>query len=371
MAAERVDFLTTGLEVGGAETQLVRLATALKGRGWHPRIISMIGSGPLAEAVHEAGVPLVDLGMKRGRAGPGALPRLIRILRQDRSRSLVSFMYHANILGRVAGRPAGVPRVISAIRNERFGSAGRDRLLRWTDPLGHVNVINSRLAASALRERGLVPARGLQVIPNGIALEEYALPAAAGAGVRAELGIGPDEFVWLAVGRLVPQKDPLGLLRAFALDAPAGTRLVLAGGGPLEGALREAAAKLGVGERVSFPGVRRDVPALLAAADAFVLASAWEGLPNVLMEAHAARLPVVATRVGGVGEIVTDGETGYLCPAGSPEALGAAMRRLESLPPARRLALGQAGHHQVRCRFGMDAVTDRWETLLSSGQRPA
>ena len=144
--------------------------------------------------------------------------------------------------------------------------------------------------------------------------------------MRAELAVADDEFLWLAVGRLVPQKDVPNLLDAFAKHHAAHprSRLAIVGDGALRDEMVAHAASLGVGEAVAFLGIRRDVPQLMAAADVFVMSSAWEGLPNVVMEAMAAGLPVVSTNVGGVAELVEDPGTGALVPASDA---GASRRR--------------------------------------------
>ena len=145
------------------------------------------------------------------------------------------------------------------------------------------------------------------------------------------------------MGRFEPQKNPLGLIAAFARAAagrPA-LRLAMAGEGSLLEASRALAEKLGVAGRVSFLGLLRRVPEMLSACDLFALASHWEGAPMAVIEAMAARLPVVATAVGGVPELVVDGVTGLLTPPGDAAALAAALAALAD-DPERRRRLGEA-----------------------------
>jgi len=364
LAGRSVDFLITGLELGGAETQLVRLVASLRTRGHVVRVISMRAPGPLGPAVRATGVPLLHLGMRPRTPNPRGLGRLFRLWRGQPPDSVVSFLYHANLLGRLAGRLASIPLIVSSIRNERFGSRIREILLRTTDGLGHVNVANSSLAASALQRRGLVPRCGIQVIPNGIRTSDLRPRPDARARIRADLGTPGDSFVWICIGRMVPQKDHATLILAFERLRGTNSRLVLVGEGPLRERLQQLVDRAGLSDRVQFLGARRDVADLLDAADAMVLSSAWEGLPNVVMEALALERPVVATAVGGLPELVMADESGYLVAPGDPAVLAGAMRRLQSLPPDQRRRMGRRGHEHIAAVYDLEKVVDRWEALL-------
>ncbi|MDQ1400498.1 MAG: hypothetical protein QOK20_2430, partial [Acidimicrobiaceae bacterium] len=309
---------------------------------------------------------------------------------------VISFVYQANVLGRLAGRLAGVPVVISSVRNEWFGGRSRELVMRGTDRLSTITTTNSRVAAERLIERRIVPRHRLVVIPNGIDLAPFQHAGAARAATRAELGIADGQFVWLAAGRLEPQKDYPTLLAALAalsalpaesagtaLTAPsAGTALsapsagassarsgldhclLIAGKGRLRHELEAAAAEMGLGPRVRFLGVRSDIPELIAASDAVVLSSRFEGLPNVVMEAMAGARPVVATRVGGAPELVEDGVSGILVHPGDPDALASAMHKVMAAPKLQRHAMGGRGQSIVSERFGLAAMGESWLRLL-------
>ena len=357
--------MTTGLGYGGAETQLVRLATRLKARGWNVHVVSMLPPQAYVGDLQRAGISVVSLGMRRGIPDPKALFRLVFILRREKPQLLTTFMYHANLLGRVAGRLAGVPVVVSSIRNERFGGTLRDRIMRVTDSLADVTTVNSHLAGQAIVRRGVVPAKKLRVIPNGLDTARFVWSPDLRKHVREALGVDEGSFLWLAVGRLEQQKDYPNLLEAFVrvVRERSEAALRIAGEGPLRPALEGTVRRLGLEQRVIFLGVRADVPRLLAAADAFVLASAWEGLPNVVMEAMAAGKPVVATRVGGVPELVEHGKSGFLVPPKDPEALAVAMLRLMALSDETRARMGEAGQAHVRANYELERVVDKWEAL--------
>jgi glycosyltransferase involved in cell wall biosynthesis len=203
----------------------------------------------------------------------------------------------------------------------------------------------------------------IEVIPTGIDLTPFQLDGDP-AKVRAELGLPPDAYVFGTVGRLERPKGHVYLLRAFeqVVKTNARARLVLVGDGSLAKPLQEEAARLGLAERVAFAGSRRDVPYLLRAMDVFVFPSLWEGQGLALVEAMASGLPVVASRVGGVSEVITDGTCGQLVPPGSPEALADAMLAVMA-SPARAREMGAAGRARAEAVFGASRMIKRLEDL--------
>ncbi len=363
--ARRVVLVINGLTVGGAETQLVHLAHALRDRGHAVWVLAILRSFAFATELAALGVPVhvIDPPPPRGLM---ALARTVRALRRWQPDVVVSFLYQANVLARLASALAGVPVAVSSIRNERFGGRRRELLLRLTDPLATVTTTNSALAASALLRRRVVAPGRLRVIPNGVDPSAFTCPSGPRERLRAALGETEGRFVWLAAGRLEPQKDYATLLHAVARGAADGSTAALwiAGQGRERAALEALAAELGLGDRVRLLGLRHDVPGLLAAADALVLSSAWEGLPNVVLQAMAARRPVVATAVGGIPELVREGVTGLLAPPRRPVVLAAAMRTVEHLPEADRRTMGEHAHGFVANRFALPTVQAEWMELL-------
>lgn len=360
-------MLANSLGIGGAETQLVRIAAGLAESGHEVTVASLLRMDELRPVLDRAGVPVVDI-PTAGLAGPvTALAATVGLLRRRRPEVVVSFDYQSNVLGRLAGRTCGVPVVVSSIRSEHFGGPRRDAVLRLTDRACTLTVVNSEAAADGLTRRGVVPPTRLRVIPNGIDVAAHVQSTGSREGVRAQLGVRPDAFLWLAVGHLRPQKDYANLLRAVRQLRPGsgpGYQVRIAGAGDLLDELRAMAAGLGVDDRVRFLGPRADVPDLLAAADALVLSSRHEGMPNAVMEALAVGLPVVATTVGGVAELVQDSGSGRLVPREDPVELGAAMRGLMALPEARRRVMGEAGRAHVTDQYTVPRAVQRWETLL-------
>lgn len=356
------------LGVGGAETQLLRLARAVMAEGHRVRILTMLPSNDMQfqAQVDELGIEVHCVRLSGPAAALNSVRSATRMLRRWQPDVLVSFLYQANMVCRLAGRTAGVPYVISSIRNEYFGGRGRELAMRLTDRLAHVTVTNSRLAADSLLRRRVVSTERLRVIPNGLDVADF-FDRSRRDPLRAELGVAPEEFLWLAVGRLRPQKDWPNLLRAVSLLPADRQRVVVAGFGPLRAELVELSTTLGVGDRVRFLGRRDDIPQLLGAADGLVLPSAYEGLPNVVLEAMAAARPVVATGVGGVPELVDD-STGRVVPAHDPAALAAEMQHVAGLPD-RGSGLGVAGRAMAEQRFAVDKVMACWIDMITRGPR--
>jgi len=200
-------------------------------------------------------------------------------------------------------------------------------------------------------------------LTNGIDTAEFAPNADRRAGVRAQMDARAN-FIWLAVGRIVPAKDYPNLLQAFtqvrAIKSDA--QLWIAG----ESGVAEVKKDSPAG--VHWLGLRRDLPALLDAADAFVMSSAWEGMPLALGEAMAMEKPVVATDVGGVRELIW--ACGSLVPPKDPGALATAMLELMHTPEEDRITQGRAARARIQCYFNIDAKTDEWEALYKETLAP-
>jgi glycosyltransferase involved in cell wall biosynthesis len=171
--------------------------------------------------------------------------------------------------------------------------------------------------------------------------------------------------MWLAVGRLDVPKDYPNLLTAVTRLSKRSV-LLIAGDGPLRTSLEQLATDLGISDRIRFLGMRKDIPALMAAADAYVMSSAWEGFPMALLESSASALPIVATDVGGNPEIVLDGISGFLVPVKNSVALAEAMLRTEQLSAESRRSLGLAGREHVAKLYSLSSVVDKWEQVYES-----
>ena len=365
----RLLFVVTGLGWGGAESQVIDLAARFQARGWEVAVATLLGHAERRDTLDALGIPVHTLGMKRGIPDLQAVVRLSRLIRALRPTVVHAHMVHANLLTRITRLLAPVPVLISSAHNTNEGAGWRIAAYRLTDRLVDLTTNVSEVAVARAIERGSAPASRIQFMPNGIDLQRFRRDNDTRSGTRKALGV-EGRFVWLAVASFEDQKDYPNLIGALTLLKEHAQRpLVLAiGDGPRRAAVKEAAARHEVLDAIRFLGLRKDVPALMSAADAYVMASAWEGLPMVLLEAAASELPIVATDVGGNSQIVRHGKTGVLVPPRNSAALATAMAELMGRGEDEQRALGERGATHVRLTFGLDSVVDRWEAVYRSLQ---
>lgn len=377
--ALRVAHLIESLGAGGAERLLYTNLKHLDARRFRSTVVTVFAQPDhWAEPIRDLGVPVVTLGCGGLRDLPKGVARLRRLLRDDPQDLLHTHLWAANVIGRVAGRLAGVP-VISSVHNpdhepeawgdgadvsgwKRYSSLALDR---WTTRFGCEGMVavSEYVRRYAARRLKFPPDR-IELIYNPIDVEALA-PASAPA--RAELfdglGIGPESLVLLNVGRVSPQKGLLYAVRAMPAVLARHPSAHLVSAGPTsDGAwlakLESEAAALGVAERVHFLGARRDVTELLRACDLFVFPSLYEGLGIALVEAMAVGCACVAARTGPIPEVVTHGRDGWLVPAADAGALAEAVCALLD-DPGRREALGRAARESALARFQPQAAADK------------
>ncbi|HSW09530.1 MAG TPA: glycosyltransferase [Bacillota bacterium] len=357
-------FLLTDLARGGAETTVVSLATWLARRCWEVGVVSMLAPKDYTDLLGASGIPIASLGMRRKVPDPRAVFGLARILRQWRTQVLHCHMVHANLLGRVTRMASPVPALISTAHSINEGGVWREFGYRLTDRLSDLTTHVSRAGGDRyLRVRAVSPAR-LLVIPNAVDLDRYRPDPAIRQALRDRLGL-KQRFIWLAVGRLEPAKDYPSLVKAFAKvgDQHPTSVLLVAGEGSCRPQVERMVADLGVTGRIRLLGLRDDVPDLMRAADAYVMSSAWEGMPLVLLEASASGLPIVATDTGGNREVVRDGSSGFLVPPSDPDSLARKMLDLMGLGEPERWQMGQAGRARMESEHALDRIAALWENI--------
>ena len=361
----RILYVITELDVGGAERTLVELATRVRREAYEPEVACLTGEGPLVEPLRARGVAVHLLGA-RGKWDVRVLWRLRRLMA---GADLVhSFLFHANLAVRLAAVGAGVGAVVASARVAERSRPRRRTLECWTHRLADVEVCVSNGVRDYLGAGGF-PREKLAVIPNGVDAARFGRRDPA---FKHSLGIEPQAPLVTTIGRLHEQKGMAYFLRAAASVSHSrpDCRFLVVGHGPLDDELRRLAAEFHIADRVTFLGFCDDVPAVLAATDVFVLASLWEGMPNAVLEAMAAAVPVVATRVEGTVDVIEDGETGVLVMPRDVPALVTSVLRLLADPP-RASALGEAGQAHVRAHFPLDAMVRRHEQLYADLLRNA
>ena len=351
-------------QLGGAELQAMALAKGMRRRGWRVSMVTLTGTGGAAAAeLNESGVEFLSLGMCKGLVDPRGWARFHRWLRRERPDIVHAHLPHAAWMARWSRLASRVPVLIDTLHSSSTGTMGR-RLgyavsRRWPDRVTAV----SRAAARSHLDAGMVRKESLSVLPNGIDTGFWRPDPHARATLRRALGL-TDEFLWLAAGRLEEVKGYPLLLTAIS-RTPETARLVVLGEGPQRTELLQLAERLGLQQRVRFQGFEGKVRRWMQAADGFVLASQYEGLPMVLLEAGACGLPAAATDVAGTREVLVNGETGWLTCSEGPDALTAVLTRLMRVTPEERRAMGERARRFVIENFSLERVLDRWEELYT------
>lgn len=353
----KMSFVTTGLQIGGAETMVCEVAIGMRARGHEAEVISLIEPQAYLDRFAAAGVPVTSLGLRRHQKDLLSILKAATAFRTHVRRQgpdlVHANMVHANIFSRLALAGSGIP-LICTVHSTFEGGVARDLAYRLTNWASTLNTTVSAAATARATETGTLPSTTLTV-PNGVRSERFS---------PAELRKEPRPFRWITVGRLEPAKDIHTLLRALAQINDAELRIV--GDGSERRHLEQYAVELGVSGRAFFLGARDDVPQLLQAGDGFVMSSRWEGFGLALVEAMLSGLPVVATDSGGPSEIVGRDQTcGFIVPPHDADALAGAMATVAALPFNERAQVARRGGARARELYDLERVLDRWESIYS------
>jgi glycosyltransferase involved in cell wall biosynthesis len=362
----RILYVLTSLGMGGAEKLALALCEQMTQRGHEVSLLVLMSR---LNEEWQASFPRLHLDIRRS---PVSLARGIararRFTAEFEPDLIHSHSFHANLLARLLKLRAPRPVVISTIHNVYEGGTPRMLAYRLTDRLSRRTVAVSKAAAQRFVRLKAVPAKKCSVIANGIDVSQFLPNEDRRASMRALMAIdaGPQaSFVWLAAGRIARAKDYPNLLRAFCMvrAVHSDAQLWVAGTGRSTelGLLQSLAEHLSLNGCVHWLGLRRDMPAVLDAADGFVSSSAWEGMPLAVGEAMAMGKQVVVTDVGGVRELV--GDAGVIVPSRCADQLASAMLSAMRRSSGDRLAFGRAARDRVVGEFGMDANADQWEAL--------
>lgn len=345
----RIACLITNSETGGAQSHVADLLRALRGQADVTLLAG--GDGPLFDLARDLGIPAIRLAALDNALSPlkavTALRELMRSLREARPDILHTHSAKASALGRVAGRLLGIP-VVYTVHGFAFKAAAPwkqrtiARMVEWLLAPLISHVICVAEAERAMARSLPIRADRISVIPNGIAdVAPRANPADAVRRV-------------VTVMRLAPPKRPDVLIEAFAAAQLPDCELVIAGDGPQRAAMEQLARQLAPG-RVRFAGNISNIPALLADAQAFALASDHEGFPISILEAMRAGLPVVATNLPGIREQLNGGQCGVLVDGNAPQAFATALEHL-ALDANQRIAQGQAARARWEAEYGLDTM---------------
>jgi len=343
------------LQLGGAERQVIELAHGLKGFGHKVTICCLNSLGPLAKDAQRQGLDVVCLN-KRNKFDVFVVYRFANLIKQKKTEVLQTFLFGADLWGRLAGRLAGVKVLLTS---NRAGGLKKGNIELWADrllwSLADGLISNTTIGKELISKNAKIPLEYVSVLHNGMDLSRFDnMPKKEKA--RQVLGISLQCKIVIIVGTVKPVKNHKMMVRVTQrLKAVYPNVRILVIGGSIKDwdkEIKQYAEQADVSENLMFLGQRTDVPETLAAADAGILCSLSEGFPNAIMEYMAAGLPVVATDVGGVRDLITPDATGYLVPSDDDQAM--AQRLLDLFKdPVKAGEMGQAGRRWVRenCDF--------------------
>jgi len=371
----KITHIIIGLNVGGAELMLKRLIEShLNHAEYEHSVISLTDLGKIGPELQLMGIKVTALGMRNALNLPRTYSRLRRTLSTDRPDIVQTWMYHADLLGGLAARAAGVKNIIWGVRTTEIKSGGSriTRLIRKACALlSHViptKIVCAASAAQKVHEDVGYVSRKMQVIHNGFDIDKLVATPAQRDSVRTEAGFAAEHTVIGSVGRFNAVKDQKNFVQAAGLLAKsyANLRFMIVGRDltPDNIQLMQWIAATGAPECFTLLGERSDVPACLAAMDIFCLHSRTEGFPNVVGEAMAMGKPCVVTKVGDAAFLVDN--TGIVVPKEDPAALAEGLEKLLSLSPLELSTLGRSAQQRIHSRFTMNHSRQQFEKLYQA-----
>lgn len=358
-------FLITDLDLGGAETQLFRIISKLDRKKFIPIVVSIKDKGVFGNRYEDIGVDVYCLNVNLKFEIFKSLFELIKIVRKENPFILQTYMYHGDIFGRLARIFTNIPFVISSIRTINLGSKFRERIYKLTGFLSDIITTNSNVVANYFIKNKIVKEEKVKVIHNGIDIQEFHNISISNSFNEIIDLKRENKFIWVAVGRLDKEKDYHNMIDAFKrlTDEGIDTFLFIAGEGVLYDEINNLIKEYKIEDRVRMLGKCDKVNELLFYADAYVLSSKNEGMPNSVIEACAMGIPIVATDVGGVKEIIDDGYNNFLCKKENCELLFKQMKKMMLLKKNERKLIGNRGKENIINKFEISTVVKKWEEM--------
>jgi glycosyltransferase involved in cell wall biosynthesis len=361
----RLAYVIKSMVVGGSQTHLTHVLRQIDRRRFAPTLYCLTGEGVLLDSVRELGVPVFTPAMGRGFKGSELAIRVATLARALRAAGVDlvhNYLLRANLVGALSARLARVPVVLCSKRgcHERrgFELIGAKIGNRLADRV----TVNAEAVRDFVHANEGCPREKMVVIPSGVDTDRFR-PLGA-SGFKARLGLAEADTVVGVVTRMRVRKGVEEFIRAIGRlrQTHPGVRGVIVGEVQLDETLQGLVRALGLDRHLVLLGRRSDMPEVLSAFDVFVLSSHDEGMSNAILEAMAMEKPVVATDVGGTGEVVRHGQSGLLVPARDPDALAAAIGEVLSQPAGAR-EMGRLGRRLVEENFSAHSMVRQMERL--------
>ncbi len=371
-SCKRIAILVPCLSLGGAERQISLIAPRLLQSGFEVIVISMISPLAFVDEMSKEGVKIFSLNMQQGQYSLKALFRLLTILKKNAIKCLITFNYPANITGRILKLFFPALKLITSIRSSTFGSSSRTSLMKITRGFDETTVVNSNVVARAFLDEKVILGSRLKIILNGVIVrrdsEQEALRR-CGSKLRKEfVPTSSDCFVWVAVGRHEVPKDYPTLIDACSLfDVRIKNWiLIIVGDGSLKEATESYIREKGLEKKILLVGKKENVFPYYYAADAYVSSSAWEGMPNTLIEAMLHECPAVATSVGEVPNLLKDKINGYIASPRNAKSIADAMTHMMQLTSPDRCNFVRTARQMVTDQLNIDKIVNQWKEVLKA-----
>lgn len=356
----KILLVITGLGMGGAEHVVANLADELVKLGHKVKIAYLTGEVMVSPKSPE--IELISIGMNSSKNFIKAYLSLRSIVKKFKPDVVHSHMFHSNIISRLLRLTISVPKIISTAHSSNEGGKLRILAYRFTDNLANISVNVSRDAVEEFVSKGAVRSGRMVTVVNGINTDKFEFDSSARIKLRSQLSIN-DVKIILAVGRLDVPKDYPNLLNAIVSlkNQRQDFKVFIVGDGPLKNTLHKLTEYLEIDSFVSFLGIRNDIKELMSAADIYVMSSAWEGLPMVVLEAMACERFIVATDCGGISEVV--GSSGSIVEPKNNVLLAQALNKALDLSDDERSNLGVAARQRIINHYSLSANVEAYLKL--------
>ncbi len=359
-------YVMPSLVVGGAEKLLLTTVKYLNRDRYEISVCCIVSEGIIADEIKKLGIKFYCLKESPRFYNPKKIYSLYKLFRKEKPAIVHTQILGANIYGRIAAILARVPVIISTEHNVYYK---KKKIHIWLDKILAKNTdkiiaVSNKVKEFTSRQEGIAKDK-FELIYNGIDSKEF-LSAASRKDIRNKLNLREGDFILGTVGTITTQKGHYYLIQAVSqlVKRYPNTVLLVVGKGELKEKLQEIVGKLRLKENVHFLGLRRDIPNLLNCMDVFVFPSLWEGTPLALLEAMLMELPVIASSVDGILEVVESGKNGILVPPGNVEALSDAIDRLIRNPQLRQ-NLGKAAREHILEKFEVRQYIRKLESLYN------
>ena len=372
----KIVYLTTGLNMGGAEVMLYNLLSNIDRDRFEPTVISLMDKGVFGEQIEELGIPVHSAGMLVGKPSLSSAKKVIDLIKQAQPDLIQGWMYHGNLAAQffnfVSGKKTpvlwSIHHSLHDLPSEKPLTQAIIRFGSWSSKYISKVAYVSEKSKGQHQKLGYSHSNGC-IVPNGFDISKFQPSAEVRQKFRQELGIADDTFLIGSLARYHPMKDHANLLRAakILLEQSPDTKFVLIGTNVdhENSGLTDLIAELGIKDSVYLLGQRRDIPEITPALDILTSSSAFgEAFPLVIGEAMACGIPCVVTDIGDSGWIV--GDTGKAVPPKNPKALAQGWQEMIDLDYAARAEKSAAARNRIVEKFALDSIVNQYENIYQS-----